>query len=246
MKADTQYPKRMIPNKKELVMNILIIEDDQLVARSIAMAIKDEGHFCDISNTAEEGLNAVREGDYDAIILDINLPDGDGFQLAKTIRRLNLPVPVLVVSGRASVTDKVVALRSGADGYLTKPFDRQELVANLTAIVRRANGHADSRIITGPIIVDLSRHEVKIGKERLNLTSKEYHIMELLSIRKGSTLTKTHFINHLYGGIDEPEAKIIDVFICKLRRKLNSHTGGKNYIHTVWGQGYVLRDVASA
>ncbi|MGC6484957.1 MAG: response regulator transcription factor [Candidatus Puniceispirillales bacterium] len=227
-------------------MNILVIEDDQLVARSIAMAIKDEGHFCEISNTAEEGLTAAREGDFDAIILDINLPDGDGFQLAKTIRRLNLPVPVLVVSGRASVTDKVVALRSGADGYLTKPFDRQELVANLTAIVRRANGHADSRIITGPIVVDLSRHEVMIGKDRLNLTSKEYHIMELLSIRKGSTLTKAHFINHLYGGIDEPEAKIIDVFICKLRRKLGAYTGGKNYIHTVWGQGYVLRDVASA
>ena len=227
-------------------MNILIIEDDDLVAKSIAMAVKDEGHFCEICNTAEDGLNAVREGDYDAIILDINLPDGDGFQLSKTIRRLNLPVPVLVVSGRASVTDKVVALRSGADGYLTKPFDRQELVANLTAIVRRANGHADSRIITGPIVVDLLRHEVTIGKERLNLTSKEYHIMELLSIRKGSTLTKAHFINHLYGGIDEPESKIIDVFICKLRRKLNSYTGGKNYIHTVWGQGYVLRDVASA
>ena len=227
-------------------MNILIIEDDDLIAKSIAMAIKDEGHFCDICNTAEEGLSAAREGDFDAIILDINLPDGDGFQVAKTIRRLNLPVPVLVVSGRASVTNKVATLHSGADGYLTKPFDRQELAANLNAIVRRANGHANSRIVTGPIVVDLLRHEVLVGKERMNLTSKEYHIMELLSIRKGSTLTKAHFINHLYGGIDEPESKIIDVFICKLRRKLSEYTGGKNYIHTVWGQGYVLRDVATA
>lgn len=175
----------------------------------------------------------------------INLPDGDGFQVAKTIRQGNTNTPVLVVSGRSTVTDRVVALTAGADGYLIKPFDRQELLANLTAIIRRTNGHADSRIITGPISIDINKHEVMVGKKRLNLTSKEYHILELLSLRKGSTLTKTHFINHLYGGIDEPESKIIDVFICKLRKKLADLTGGKNYIHTVWGQGYVLRDSAS-
>ncbi|MCE2517590.1 MAG: response regulator transcription factor [Alphaproteobacteria bacterium] len=226
-------------------MNILIVEDDYMIAKSISMALEDEGHHYHIANTAEDGMNAVREGMYDAVILDINLPDGDGFQFAKTMRRGQIDTSVLVVSGRASVTDRVVALRSGADGYLTKPFDRQELIASLTAIVRRANGHSDSRIITGPIIVDLAKHEVMIGKKRLNLTSKEYHILELLSLRKGSTLTKSHFINHLYGGIDEPESKIIDVFICKLRKKLADMTGGDNYIHTVWGQGYVLRDSAS-
>ena len=226
-------------------MNILIVEDDAIVAKSIAMALKDEGHFYMITDTAEDGLNAVREGIYDAVILDINLPDSDGFQFAKTMRRNHIDTSVLVVSGRVSVTDRVVALTSGADAYLTKPFDRQELIASLNAIIRRANGHSDNRIVTGPIIVDLARHEVMIGKNRLNLTSKEYHILELLSLRKGTTLTKSHFINHLYGGIDEPESKIIDVFICKLRRKLASLTGGQNYIHTVWGQGYVLRDTAT-
>lgn len=226
-------------------MNILIVEDDDLIADSIAMALEDEGHHYHISNTAEDGLNAVREHAFDAVILDINLPDGDGFQFAKSMRRSQIDTAVLVVSGRASVTDKVVALRSGADGYLTKPFDRQELIANLTAIIRRANGHADNKIITGPIIVDLSKHEVMVGTNRINLTSKEYSILELLSLRKGSTLAKSHFLNHLYGGIDEPESKIIDVFICKLRRKLNAMTGGENFIHTVWGQGYVLRDNAS-
>jgi two-component system cell cycle response regulator CtrA len=150
-----------------------------------------------------------------------------------------------VVSGRSFVTDKVVALHSGADGYLTKPFDRQELIANLTAIIRRATGHADNKIVTGPIVVDLSKHEVMVGESRLDLTSKEYRILELLSLRKGSTLGKSHFLSHLYGGIDEPESKIIDVFICKLLRKLIESTGGDNYIHTVWGQGYVLRDVTS-
>ena len=226
-------------------MNILIVEDDDLIAESIAMALEDEGHFYHITSTLEEGLSAAREGQFDAVVLDINLPDGDGFQFAKAIRRNQIDTSVLVVSGRSSVTDKVVALHSGADGYLTKPFDRQELLANLTAIIRRANGHADNKIVTGPIVVDLSKHEVMVGESRLDLTSKEYRILELLSLRKGSTLGKSHFLSHLYGGIDEPESKIIDVFICKLRRKLIESTGGDNYIHTVWGQGYVLRDVAS-
>jgi len=226
-------------------MNILIVEDDDLIAESIAMALEDEGHFYHITSTLEEGLSAAREGQFDAVVLDINLPDGDGFQFAKAIRRNQIDTSVLVVSGRSSVTDKGVALHSGADGYLTKPFDRQELIANLTAIIRRANGHADNKIVTGPIVVDLSKHEVMVGESRLDLTSKEYRILELLSLRKGSTLGKSHFLSHLYGGIDEPESKIIDVFICKLRRKLIESTGGDNYIHTVWGQGYVLRDVTS-
>ena len=226
-------------------MNILIVEADDLIAESIAMALEDEGHFYHITSTLEEGLSAAREGQFDAVVLDINLPDGDGFQFAKAIRRNQIDTSVLVVSGRSSVTDKVVALHSGADGYLTKPFDRQELIANLTGIIRWANGHADNKIVTGPIVVDLSKHEVMVGESRLDLTSKEYRILELLSLRKGSTLGKSHFLSHLYGGIDEPESKIIDVFICKLRRKLIESTGGDNYIHTVWGQGYVLRDVAS-
>ena len=226
-------------------MNILIVEDDDLIADSIAMALEDEGHIYTITNTAEDGLNAVREHHYDAVILDINLPDSDGFQFAKSLRRSHINTSVLVVSGRASVTDKVVALRSGADGYLTKPFDRQELIANLTAIIHRAHGHSDNKIVTGPIMVDLNKHEVLVGNKRLNLTSKEYQILELLSLRKGSTLGKSHFLSHLYGGIDEPESKIIDVIICKLRRKICAVTGGENFIHTVWGQGYVLRDNTS-
>ena len=151
-------------------MNILIVEDDNLIADSIAMALEDEGHIYQITNTAEDGMNAIRENNYDAVILDINLPDGDGFQFAKTMRQSKIDTSVLVVSGRASVTDKVVALRSGADGYLTKPFDRQELIANLTAIIRRAHGHSDSKIVTGPIMVDLTKHEVMVGNKRLNLT----------------------------------------------------------------------------
>jgi two-component system, cell cycle response regulator CtrA len=130
----------------------------------------------------------------------------------------------------------------GADDYLTKPFHKDELVARIHAIVRRAKGHAQSVIHTGDLVVNLDTKTVEVEGERVHLTGKEYQMLELLSLRKGTTLTKEMFLNHLYGGIDEPELKIIDVFICKLRKKLASATGGEHYIETVWGRGYVLRD----
>ena len=229
-------------------MNVLIIEDDPMIAKSLSLALTDEGHHSNICGTAEEGYFAARDhfndgiSAYDAIILDINLADGDGIKLSKTLRSNKISTPVLVVSGRTSTTDKVVALRSGADGYLTKPFDRQELVANLTAIVRRYNGHTDSHIVTGPISLDLSNRSVTVNGDKINLTGKEVQILELLSLRKGSIITKNQIINHLYEGRDEPESKIIDVFVCKLRKKLAEKANQRNYIHTIWGQGYALRD----
>jgi two-component system cell cycle response regulator CtrA len=147
-------------------MNVLIVEDDPIISKSLSMALSDEGHFSDICGTAEDGLSAATDNSYDAIILDINLPDSDGIRLSKTLRCDKIDTPVLIVSGRTSRTDKVVALRSGADGYLTKPFDRQELVANLTAIVRRHNGHSDSVISTGPIAINLSTRTVSVAGEK--------------------------------------------------------------------------------
>ncbi|MCA1970093.1 MAG: response regulator transcription factor, partial [Rhizobium sp.] len=138
--------------------------------------------------------------------------------------------------------DKVRGLGFGADDYMTKPFHKDELVARIHAIVRRSKGHAQSIIITGELIVNLDAKTVEVGGQRVHLTGKEYQMLELLSLRKGTTLTKEMFLNHLYGGMDEPELKIIDVFICKLRKKLANAAGGANYIETVWGRGYVLRE----
>ena len=146
-----------------------------------------------------------------------------------------------MLSGLAGIEDKVRSLGFGADDYLTKPFHKDELVARIHAIVRRSKGHAQSVIETGDLKVNLDAKTVEIGGQRVYLTSKEYQMLELLALRKGSTLTKEMFLNHLYGGMDEPEMKIIDVFICKLRKKLFVASGGKNYIETVWGRGYVLR-----
>jgi two-component system cell cycle response regulator CtrA len=140
------------------------------------------------------------------------------------------------------IEDKVDALGFGADDYMTKPFHKDELIARIQAVVRRSQGHAQSILQTGDLVVDLDAKTVQINGSPVNLTGKEYQILELLSLRKGTTLTKEMFLNQLYGGMDEPEIKIVDVFMCKLRKKLSASSSGKNYIETVWGRGYTLRE----
>jgi two-component system cell cycle response regulator CtrA len=170
------------------------------------------------------------------------LPDIDGYEVLRRLRAARINTPVLILSGLAEPDKKIKGLGFGADDYLTKPFDKGELVARIHAIVRRSKGHSESVIRTGRLIVNLDTRTVEVDGQPLHLTGKEYGILELLSLRKGTTLTKEMFLNHLYGGMDEPELKIIDVFICKLRKKLATATNGDNYIETVWGRGYVLRD----
>jgi two-component system cell cycle response regulator CtrA len=170
------------------------------------------------------------------------LPDIDGYEVLRRLRDARVETPILILSGLNELDNKIKGLGFGADDYLTKPFDKRELLARMQAIIRRSKGHAQSIITTGKIAVNLDARTVEVDNKPLHLTGKEYGILELLSLRKGTTLTKEMFLNHLYGGMDEPEVKIIDVFICKLRKKLEMAAGGINYIETVWGRGYVLRD----
>ena len=158
------------------------------------------------------------------------------------MRSSKVETPVLILSGLTESDKKVKGLGTGADDYLTKPFNKDELIARIHAIVRRSKGHSESVIRTGVMSVNLDARTVEVDNKSVHLTGKEYGILELLSLRKGTTLTKDMFLNHLYNGMDEPELKIIDVFVCKLRKKLSTASGGDNYIHTVWGRGYVLRD----
>ena len=223
-------------------MRALLVEDDPTTAQSVEMMLTSAGMVVDSTDLGEDGLEIGKLYDYDIIVLDLMLPDIDGFEVLRRLRDARVQTPVLILSGLTESETKVKGLGSGADDYLTKPFNREELLARIQAIVRRSKGHSQSIIGTGKLSVNLDTRTVEVEGQTIHLTGKEYGILELLSLRKGTTLTKDMFLNHLYGGMDEPELKIIDVFICKLRKKLSAATGGANYIETVWGRGYVLRD----
>ncbi|PHS27036.1 MAG: DNA-binding response regulator [Robiginitomaculum sp.] len=225
-------------------MRVLLVEDDSATAQSIELMLKSEGFNIYTTDLGEEGVDLGKLYDYDLILLDLDLPDMPGFDVLKQLRVSKVETPVLILSGTADTEVKVQGLGYGADDYLTKPFHKDELVARIHAVVRRSKGHSQSIITTGMVAVNLDAKTVDVNKQRVHLTGKEYQMLELLSLRKGTTLTKEMFLNQLYGGLDEPELKIIDVFICKLRKKLANATGGEHYIETVWGRGYVLRDPA--
>ena len=223
-------------------MRVLLIDDDSAMAQSIELMLKSEGFNVYTTDLGEEGVDLGKLYDYDIIILDLQLPDMSGFDVLKQLRVNKIATPILILSGSTQVENKVKGLGFGADDYMTKPFHKDELIARIHAIVRRSKGHAQSVINTGDLTVNLDQKTVEVAGARVHLTGKEYQMLELLSLRKGTTLTKEMFLNHLYGGMDEPELKIIDVFICKLRKKLANASSGKNYIETVWGRGYVLRE----
>ncbi len=223
-------------------MRVLLIEDDSATAQSIELMLKSDGFNVYMTDLGEEGIDLGKLYDYDIILLDLNLPDMPGFDVLKTLRVAKVNTPILILSGLADIDAKVRGLGYGADDYMTKPFHKDELIARIHAVVRRSKGHSQSVIKTGDITVNLDAKTVEVDGHRVHLTGKEYQMLELLSLRKGTTLTKEMFLNHLYGGMDEPELKIIDVFICKLRKKLAAATGGHHHIETVWGRGYVLRD----
>ena len=223
-------------------MNILVVEDDPIMADALSITLSQSGYFSVLATSIEHALNEMQHNHIDGVLLDLNLPDGDGTRLARLIRKNHVPVPILVVSGNNTVDDRIAALGAEADGYLTKPFDRYELLAHLEAILRRTHGHASAQIRAGNMMIDLNKNHATIDEKPVNLTQKEYQILHLLGMRKGAILSKEVFLGHLYGGIDEPESKIIDVFMCKLRRKLEKSGLANAPIQTVWGQGYVLRD----
>ncbi len=223
-------------------MRILLVEDDPMTSKSIEMMLASANLNVYATDLGEEGIDLAKLYDYDLILLDINLPDMNGHEVLRQLRLSKIDTPILILSGMDDTENKIKGFGFGADDYMTKPFHREELVARIHAIVRRSKGHAQSLITTGNVVVNLDAKTVEANGRPVHLTGKEYQMFELLSLRKGTTLTKEMFLNHLYGGMDEPELKIIDVFICKLRKKLSNALGGENYIETVWGRGYVLRE----
>ncbi len=223
-------------------MRVLLIEDDPATAKSIEIMLTHANLNVYSTDLGEEGIDLAKLYDYDLILLDLGLPDMLGHDVLRQLRLARIDTPILILSGSDDTESKLKGFGYGADDYLTKPFHREELVARIHAIIRRSKGHSQSVIKTGRVSVNLDAKTANVDGAPVHLTGKEYQMLELLSLRKGTTLTKEMFLNHLYGGMDEPELKIIDVFICKLRKKLSEATEGDNYIETVWGRGYVLRD----
>jgi two-component system, cell cycle response regulator CtrA len=223
-------------------MRILLVEDDPTTSRSIELMLTHANLNVFCTDLGEDGIDLAKLYDYDLILLDLNLPDMSGHEVLRQLRLARIETPILILTGADDTENKIKDFGFGADDYLTKPFHREELVARIHAIIRRSKGHSQSVIRTGAVNVNLDAKTVDVAGAAVHLTGKEYQMLELLSLRKGTTLTKEMFLNHLYGGMDEPELKIIDVFICKLRKKLAEATGGHNYIETVWGRGYVLRE----
>jgi len=226
-------------------MRILLIEDDSPTVRIIELILKTEGFICDTVGFGEDGIETAKFYDYDAVILDLVLPDMEGLKVLQEIRAAGVDTPVLILSGLKEVSNKVKGLGYGADDYLTKPFNKSELIARLQAVIRRSKGHSDSVVYVGDrLSINLQARIAEVDGEPLLLTSKEYATLEFLVLSKGRILSKEMFLSHLYGGMDEPELKIIDVFICKLRKKLAEVMGsaGADLIETVWGRGYLMRN----
>ena len=222
-------------------MRVLLVEDDLIVARGLDLMLKSGGAVVDQTETGEEAFELARRYDYDVILLDLMLPDIEGYEVVRRLRSARIETPILILSGLSRPHAKVKGFAAGADDFLSKPFDKAELLARMQAVLRRSKGYSQPALQLGNVRINLDTREVQVNGQTIHLTGKEYAILELMVLRKGMVLTKEAFLNHLYGGMDEPEMKIIDVFVCKLRKKL-AQAGAGSLINTVWGRGYMVRD----
>ncbi|MDR0774310.1 MAG: response regulator transcription factor [Rickettsia sp.] len=223
-------------------MRVLLVEDNSDIASSIELTLASEGIICEVVEFGTEGIEIAKIYNYDLIILDLMLPDISGFEVLLRLRSAKVKIPILILSGITTVDQKIKGLKCGADDYITKPFNREELIARIYAIVRRSKGHSESVVRFDKVSIHLDTRIVEVDGTRVHVTNKEYAILELLVLRRGTVLNKEMFLDHLYSSVDEPDIKIIDVFVCKLRRKLADAGGGTNYIDTVWGRGYMLKE----
>lgn len=226
-------------------MKVLIIDPKASMGSSLKVLLTNEGYTADVITASDEAVSYCKLYDYDIIIKDFKSnKEMDSYQFLHQLRSSGINTPLIMISDQKDEKNLIELLNLGADDFVLKPFNVKELIARCRAIVRRAQGHSASAIQIGRLKIDLRRNLAEAEGQILNLTNKEYSILELLAIRKGVMITKEMFLNHLYSGMDEPEMKIVDVFICRLRRKIADATNGDNFIQTIWGRGYILHDPA--
>lgn len=224
-------------------MRILLAQGHSAEAKATIALLGETGGIVDHVRTGRDALMYLQTYEYDIVVLDRSLADGDGGDALRRFRAQGFNTPVLMLVDYTSGRSRAQALRAGADDLLSKPYDSEEFAARVEAVVRRRNGFARSVLRVGPLEIDMASREVRIDDQPLAVTRKEYAILELMALRKGRVIPKQNFLDHLYTGLDGPETRVIDVFICNLRKKL-SNWGFGNLIDTVRGHGYIMRDLA--
>ncbi len=222
-------------------MRILIVEDEKKVASFIKKGLEEEYFAVDTAFDGREGLRLITSEEYDIIIMDIMLPYLDGISLIKEIRNRKILVPVLMLTVKDSLKDKVEGLDAGADDYLTKPFAFEELLARLRALLRRNENSKSTKLRAGDLVLDLQSHKVIRNNQEIILTPKEYSILEYLMRNSNKVISRTKLIEHVYDYHFDTETNIIDVYINKVRTKIDNNFD-KPLIHTIRGIGYILKD----
>jgi len=224
------------------MMRVLLVEDDAASANSIEKMLEPAGYVCEGMDLGESGFDLGKLFTYDLIILDITSPDSGGYEVLRRLRAAKIQTPILILSGLSEPDHEIMGLYYGADDYLTKPFSGEELIARIRAIVKRPQVNPETVIRIGEIDVNLNSCTVQVNGRHVHLTGREFEILALLSLRKGTIVSKEILANHLYGGVKKPASNGVLAYVSKLRRKLTAATGDDNYIRTVPGQGYLLDD----
>jgi DNA-binding response OmpR family regulator len=222
-------------------MRILIIEDEKKVATFIKKGLEEEFYAVDIALNGKEGFELAAKGEYDLIVLDVMLPFMDGITITRELRNKKITTPILLLTVKETIQDKVMGLDSGADDYLTKPFAFEELLARIRALLRRKEQNKSTTIKIGDLILDLQSHNVRINDKEIILTPKEYSILEYLMRNKNRVVSRTKLVEHVYDYHFDTETNIIDVYINKLRSKIN-YDSSKPLIQTIRGAGYMMKD----
>lgn len=223
-------------------MRVLIAQSDPNALKHLEVSLNMSGFQTFITDEAEDALDLMTIYNYDVVILDTQFPDMEGSRLLSKARKSHVKSAIIMITQDQDQEMETRCLNIGADDYVTKPFRRDTLVARINTVVRRCRGHSSPTFSMNSMIIDFDKKKVTVSGKPIHLTVKEYQMLELLTLRQEYTVTKEAFLNHLYGGMDEPELKIIDVFICKLRKKLTTADPDLDIIQTVWGRGYVLRE----
>ncbi len=225
-------------------MRVLLIEAEALAARQMTHVLKACRAVVEHAGSGEDGLDFARHYDYDLVLLDHALPDLDGTEVVRRMRAAGINTPAVVMTAQSQADTNVRAFQAGADDVIRKPSDPAELQARLQAIMRRSRGYSQPTLVLGSLQLNLDSREVFVGGTSVRLTGKEYAVLELLVLRKGMVLTKDMFLDHLYGGTGEPDSKIIDLLVSRVRKKL-ADAGAPDAISTVWGRGHMMREVAA-